>query len=246
MTLVANGQMNSTTKAAIMKFQKSMQHKSIDGVVGPKTERDLANCVPDLKVPGYFMGGPVDPVKERQDDWLKNNRDQRSLDQQFESWIKLMLREIKEGESDILDHGTRRTVEGMLEMFVQEIYNYRSSDRFWYLPTQIVEDFAERRLGGEPKDHSKNVMIELRENIDFFPASASSAEKYAKFKLFVVAKYYSIDNGLRQIWFQINNKSGVYVEQYAALGDWHISGYRRKDSIIALFPSPEMSTKSPF
>lgn len=243
----ADGQINNATKNAIQKFQASAKHKHVDGVVGPRTERDLWKRVPSLTIPGYYPGGmKPDPVQQREDDWLKNTRDPRSLDQLLESWINLMIREIAEGESDILDNDSRRIVDGMLKMFRTGVYNYKYSDRFWYLPAQTVQDIAGNKLKGMPKEHSKNALEELRATINNFPSSASSSERYSSFKKSVVAKYYSIDNGLRQIWYQIGNNSGVDEGPFALLKYWHEDAFNRKDCIISLYPTPVANQWSPF
>jgi hypothetical protein len=244
----ADGQINSATKNAIRKFQESVKHKSIDGVVGSRTEGDLWKKASSLTIPGYYPGGPkrIDPVQQRRDDWLKNNLDPRSIDEIMISWMNLFLREIDEEPFTIMDPVARRTIQGMLKKMVAKYHEWHGTSTFDYLTEQTVRSFAISDLKGRPWDHTNNALKELRDDVGVFAMSDSSAARYDSFKRSVHAKYLTIDDGLREIWHQIGNVSGVYTGPYAQLGDWNKEMYSRKWTLISLFPSPEMSTTSPF
>lgn len=241
----ADGTLNAATIEAIRKFQRKANHKHADGVVGPRTERDLALRASWLTVPGYFPGGfkpkedPIDPVKQRQDDWLKNNIDSRSMDELLESWTSLYLQDIEEDPTTILDPEARTVIVKMLRKFKSGIHTYRTSNRYDYLPEQAARSIAIGKHLGEPvSKHTKNALAEIRNGIGYYSHSGGSAARYELFKRDVYAMYIKIDNGIREIWYQMSNASGVTAGSYKDLNDWYEEKHGDPTSIISCFPGP--------
>lgn len=241
-SFAADGTLNSATQNAIRKFQSDAKHKHIDGVVGPKTERDLSRRAATLTIPGYYPGGfkpPVDPVKTREDDWLKNNMDSRSLDEFLESWTGLYLQEIEEEPSTILEPEARTVIVKMLRKFKSGIYTFRTSKRYDYLPEQQARSIAIGNHLGEPvSKYTRNSLAELRTGIGYYSLSGGSAARFELFKRDVYAMYIKIDNGIREIWYQMSNSSGVSAGSYKDLEDWYEEKHSDPNSIISCFPGP--------
>lgn len=248
--VIANGELTKETKDAIKKFQVSVKHKHIDGVVGSKTEIDLAKKVPDLMIPGYYPGGPQpapDPAKQREEDWLKNKIDSRSLNKQMESWINLYIRELDEEPLTILDPEARRAISCMLYKLRGAVNIYHKPDNYDYLPEQTVRDYARGLYLGEPiKKHTRSAIEKLRGEVGNYPASESSNVRYTAFKLSIHGLYLTIDNGIREIYLQVSNGSGVLNGTYAILDSWYDRQSGDKTSLISCLPSPRGKPHHPF
>ncbi|MGD9564015.1 MAG: peptidoglycan-binding protein [Pyrinomonadaceae bacterium] len=238
----ADGVMTAATKTAIRTFQTTLKHKHVDGVVGPKTERDLIKRAPGLTVPGFYPGGPkppIDPVKEREDDWLKNNLDSRSIDQMLESLIELYINEIETEPFTIIDATERQVTLKMLRKFRGNVASFSGTSRFMYLPEQAARSYAiGKYIGDTVSKHTINALWELRHGVGYYTTKGGANARYTLFKRDMNAMYLKIDNGIREIWFQIGTASGVLEGTYASLADWYETKHADSSSIISCFPPP--------
>ena len=238
----ADGMLNDPTKRAIRKFQTAAGHKHVDGIVGFKTERDLIRKAPALTVPGYYPGGPtppIDPVKAREDDWLKNNMDSRGIDQQLESMIELYIEEIRDNPMAIRDAEERKVTNKMLKMFKGRVFTAGMTTDFDYLSEQSARSYAiGKHIGTPVSKHTTRGLWELRHGVGYYTTKGGEAARYTLFKRDMEALYKKIDNGIREIWFQMGTASGVYKGTYAALGDWYDEKKADPKSVISCFPGP--------
>ncbi|MGI8639287.1 MAG: peptidoglycan-binding domain-containing protein [Pyrinomonadaceae bacterium] len=245
----ANGELTKETKNAIKKFQLSVKHKHIDGVVGPKTEIDLAKIVTDLRVPGYYPGGPQrSPLPHPNGDWKDNAIDPRNIDQLMESWINLLLTEIREEPlSTYLDPKARKAIQGMLPILQAHCNKYRDPYYYEFLTAQAARAYSRGEHLNEPvTKYTKNAYKELWEALQYLPNWGPSSRRYAMFKEAVYNLYETIDNGVRQIIADVSNGSGVNEGSYAHLSDWYEAHYEDKDTIISCLPSPRGKPHHPF
>jgi hypothetical protein len=232
---IANGELNKETKKAVQKFQQSVKHKHIDGVIGPKTEIDLAMKVGFSEIPGFYPGGPNRaPVPYPNDDWHKNKIDPRSLDQIIVSWINLYIRELEEEPLTILDPRARRVIICMLPKLKVGFDRFAYSlNTYEFIYQAKARDYARGVYKGDRvSKHTNNALVEFRNDARMFPVGSSS-KRYLEFKEAIYKLYWNIDNGVREVIYQIGNASGVKAGPYAALEDWYDKLYNDKTSLIS-------------
>jgi hypothetical protein len=244
----ANGEMDKATRKAIEKFQLSVKHKHIDGVIGPKTEFDLWKKVPDLVIPGFYPGGAQPkPKPHPNDDWHKTKVDKRALDEVILSWINLYIRELDEEPLTILDATARRTIICMLHKLKTGFIRFEySPNNYDFLYMEKARNYAINVYGDMPvQKHVDNALVELRENVKYF-SLGSSSQRYIQFKEAIYNLYRYIDNGVREVIYQISNGGGVKEGRYAALEEWYDHRYADKTSIVSCIPPPAGSPWHPF
>lgn len=243
-----NGELTKETVKAIQKFQQSVHHKHIDGVIGPKTENDLAQKVGFSDIPGFYPGGPNRvPVPHPNDDWHKTKNDPRTLDEIIKSWVNLYITELDEEPLTILDPNARKTIVCMLKKLKIGFDRYEYSlNNYDFMYRQKAHDYARGVYPNDPvSKHTSNALKEFRDNVRYFPAGSSSA-RYSAFKEAIYTLYWNIDNGVREIIYQISNGGGRKEGPYIALEDWLDARYADETSIISCLPSPRGSNKHPF
>lgn len=244
----ANGELTKETIKAIKKFQESVKHKHIDGVVGSKTEIDLAMKVGFSAIPGFYPGGPNRvPMPHPNDDWNKNKSDPRTLDEIIVSWINLYIRDLEEEPFTILDSRVRQGITCMLPKlkvgFDRKEY---SLNNYEFIYQTSARDYARGVYLHDPvSKHLSNALVAFRDNARYFPVG-SSARRYAEFKEAIFTLFWNIDNGVREVIYQISNGGGRKEGTYAALEKWYDDRYADKTSLISCVPPPRGHPHHPF
>jgi hypothetical protein len=241
----ADGSSTKQFKDAIRKFQAAQGHKSIDGVVGYRTETDLAKKAPSLSIPGYFPGGvavkpPVDPVVEREDDYLKSNMSSGSIDEELKSFIHHYLLELADNPLMIIMPDERKATICMLKKFQKGIDTYRTTDAYDYLKAQEAQNFA---IGKYPEgvyvpEKTTNALAELRNSLEYYRLSIGWAKRFVQFKRDMAALYLRVDDGIKYIWYHISNSSGTLSGPYLLLHDWYEEKHSAPRSIMSCFKGP--------
>jgi len=242
----ADGLQSKQFKDAIRSFQADRKHKSVDGVVGFKTESDLAAKAPSLTIPGYFPGGttpqkpPVDPVDEREEDYLKSNMSSGSIDEELKSFIDHYLMELRDNPLMIIMPDERNSTICMLKKFQKGIHSYRTTDAFDYLSAQEAQNFA---IGKYPPgiyvpEKTTNALVELRNSLGYYRLSIGWAKRFLQFKRDISGLYYRVDDGIKFIWIHISKSSGTLSGSYKLMHDWYEEMHSSSRSIISCFKGP--------
>jgi hypothetical protein len=235
--ILPTGQMTKETKNAIKAFQNSVKHKNVDGVVGPKTERDLAKKVPDFIIPGFYPGHqapipyPVDHVQQQEDGWLESHTDTRGIDQRIDNWINMYIEELTHYPGNIVNPLERQITMCMLKKLSTRTGNYE------YITQQTARSYAiGKYINKTPYSCTSNAVDFLRAKIGKFNVSLPSGAKYRAFKSAMKSLYLDIDNGIKEIFYQYNNASGVHSGTYGELVDWYTEYHAQPWSLISCIP----------
>lgn len=234
-----DGLMTKETKAAVQKFQKSVNHKHIDGVVGPKTERDLIKKVPNLMIPGWYMGGNKssdDPIAEGGDDWEKNKNDWNTLDVMIRAWTNGLIVEMEESKV-FLEKIKNDTIKRMLpKLLERQIWGYSPRYKYDFLPANRVNKMDVQTNLSDP-NIMFNGLHQIRNEATLFPISSTADYRRQLFRNAVEQLYEDIDYGIFEIFKLKTLASGSRVGVYAKLEDWYERQYNDKSTLISCFAS---------
>lgn len=244
--LVTNGMKTKATKAAICAFQSSVKHKHIDGVVGPKTERDLAQKVPNLLVPGYSHGPIVpDPVQHQRDQWLESTTDARGLDQRIDNWLHLFSQELIHSPGTIGLPLERRVVTDMIKALQLKAAPVTGKNDY------VTKEDVKLYGSGAKKDHfvsdiAQDANVFLRAKVGKFHVTLPAKAKYAAFKSAMRDLYRVVDGGVKEIFYQYSVGGGTHAGTFAELSEWYEEQHAKPNSLIACIPPPPGSPYHPF
>lgn len=241
--LVTNGLLTKQTKEAIKAFQKSVGHKHIDGVVGPKTERDLAQKVPNLLVPGFSQGPIVpipDPVQNRRDQWLESTTDSRGLDQRIDNWLNMFEQDLFHNPGIIGDPLERGVITKMVRVLQQNHSEISGNND--YITAANVRRYATGSMSGSfLSDVVEDGNVFLRAKIGKFNVSLPAKAKYSAFKSAMRDLYTTADKGVKEIFYQYSVGGGSHAGTYADLVNWYEEQNGRSSSLISCIPQPPKS-----
>lgn len=246
--LITNGMLTKQTKEAIKAFQRSVGHKHIDGVVGPKTERDLSQKVPNLLVPGFSQGPLVplpDPAQDRRDQWLESTTDRRGLDQRIDNWLNMLEQELIHNPGIIGLPMERKVVTAMVKVLQRN--HSEVSGRNDYITQQKAKLFAAGGMPGQfVSDAVEDANVFLRAKVGKFNVSLPAKAKYGAFRSAIRDLYRVADNGVKEIFFQYSVGGGNHAGTYAELIEWYEERHNDPESLIACIPPPPGSPYHPF
>lgn len=243
-----NGAKTKATKDAICAFQSSVKHKHIDGVVGPKTERDLSKKVPHLLVPGFSHGPLVptpDPVQNQRDQWLESTTDIRGLNVRIDNWLHLLSEDLRHNPGTIGDPLERRIVTDMIK--VLQLKAAPVTGKNDYVTKEHVRLFATGAMHGQfVSDITQDAFDFLRAKVGKFHVTLPAKAKYAAFKSAMRDLYRVADGGVREIFYQYSVGGGTHKGTYAELIEWYDEQHAKPNSLIGCIPPPPGSDWHPF
>jgi hypothetical protein len=232
-----DGVLTPDTKSAIKSFQKFAKHKNLDGIIGPKTERDLKNYVRKYKVPGYYPGGMKlpDPV-EPGGDPINVPADPKTINALKENWTRTFIREFEEG-GPVFASGFKNTaVKCMLKKLLSvDGFGNHHSNNYEYLNADKIARFDVHQ---SLQSITSNALDVLRFEISRYPPMSSSEHRYNCFKDSIENLYLRINYGIRHIFRLKTHASGSQVGVYAVLEGWYDRQFADKTSLISCFPPP--------
>ncbi len=254
--VLPTGILDKPTKDAIRKFQISVNHKHIDGIVGPKTELDLIRKVPNLVVPGFYPGHSIpmpDPVADRLDDTLDQHNDVRGIDQRIDNWTNMLLERLTTSPGRIADPVRREGTKCMIRkiQFGHYDYEYLTKENAF----KVAQGHGEKGKTKEELDlpydlpdseykvdlpvskFTLNARNQLRYKVGKFSNHMESKSLFKHYEKAVEELYREIDEGIKQVKYQIHN-SGIKAGSYKKLEEWYDSKIGNSNSIISCFLDP--------
>lgn len=234
---VTDGTMGENTKSAIRSFQKFAKHKHLDGIIGPKTERDLKQYVRKYKVPGYYAGGINMPGPvEQNGEPINVPPNPKTVNILMENWTRTFLREFEEKGPIFASKFKNIAVRCMLKKLLStDGFGNHHSNNYDYLNADEIAKFD---LSQSLQSITSNGIQVLREEIAVISPVASSADRYKDFKESIDNLYLRINFGIKHIFWLKTAASGAQVGVYNVLEGWYDRQFADKTSLISCFPPP--------